>query len=706
MTALTELTGQNAASETRMISEKNSPKVAELEAKGHSIYYTSAILDLLWGEYDSALEKSQHALQGMRKQLGRKHFKTLGSASLEAFVLAIKSQYQEAETRCKEILPAMTQELGREHPLTLDTMACLVYIFRAQARFAEALDTAKSLYKITRDALKEDHPQTLRVRSQLAAAHWSLGEYSSAEQEIQAIVKLSEETCGDFSPDTLRYKSEKANVLCSLGKIDEARNLALEVLRSQRHLYSLSQEKDEQPLPVSDALPPNIEANGNILLKTIDDIRYNGKKFVVHPSLIFTLQVLALIEMHNPRSESEISLPQRILETVVSQRETKLGPAHALTLMSKYELALVVRENDTDGKGLVKASKEFRHVLEERVKLFGKQHPEVMSVERELIITDCIRGVWEDGGPAKRARKEKHYSQIERTPSVLSLQKLDGKDESILPSNLTFEQWSDVENVSFDILHHQEHQLGKYHPETLKSFIWLFIVQLLLHKKRRTDISSPLRDILNRLRHPTVRRERLVEVLRMEEKVALILTEQGHHERAMGVLHEIIEAIEDKNSIADPSMEGIIDSINSDVKQALVDLNPYVKKYFEKLQTLSDQGDQEYKSSEFIEAERTRTRVSESSRRLYGNKDGRTLTSQFKLALAKWATKDKAKQREAVEIISWLHKLDTNLLETELKQDVEDKHYIWTQEFSKLDVDKAGKEQGIEDAFTVHATLD
>jgi len=660
-TALSEDREQSTTLVRRSVSGTYGPEVAELHSKGHSIYFTYAKLGLLRGEYDSALEKSMHALQGARELLGRKHLKTLESASLEAILLAFTSNYSEAEKRCKEILPTMTQALGSEHPLTLDTMGCLVKIFRAQARFTEAVDTARSLYKITERALKEGHPQTLRARSQFASAYWSNGEYASAENEIHAAVKLCEQSLGPRNPDTLQYKAERARVLCLLGRVDEAKALALEVLHLQRQVYALS---PEQLLATA-----NIDSNEpDLINQTVNDIRRNKQQFMVHPLLIYTLQVLASIEMQRP--ESDIQMAQRTLETVMKYRVRKLGQNHDLTLKSTFELALLVRESDTDGMGIDQAFEKLDHVWEERVKLFGDQHSETLSAEREIIITKCMQGKWDYGGPAKRAHKEEELLQLERYPSIPLKAQPYEKGSSSRP-NLTFEQWSDIKNVSWDILVRQERQLGPHHPETMKSYLWYFVTQLFVHMKRTTDISSTVQDILDRLRDPIVRRERLVDALRTEEKVALTLVEQGHYERAMGVLHEMLDDIHDRDMVVDLPTKTVLDLVQADVEKTLDEIRSDVREPFERLQELSQQGDQELQASDFANAEMTMIKVSDSSRRLYGSRDRRTLESQIKLASAKWGTGDDQKRREAVDIITKLQGLDEKLLGTELKQNVE-----------------------------------
>lgn len=542
-------------------------EIPDLHPRYYSIVFTRAKLDMLKGEYKTALENSTDAFQKMKQQFGLKHMKTLETASLRAQLLAFMADFTAAEADIDKIIPIMKKKLGIKHPLTLEAMACQVYIFRGQSRFAEAVDTARSLYEITRDALTEDHPQTLRARSQLAASHLLLGEYFSAEKEIDKVVELSEKhdnSGGRRSPDTLRYKSEKAHILSSQGRLCEAKTLALEVLSVQRDIYSQAKSEDSTDSQDPSLDLPHIQytsADVALLSQTVKDIRRGRNTFILHPSLLSTLEVLASIEAR----DSGLDLAAATLEIVVETRENNLGLTHALTLEAKYKLASMYRENDSDGSGLEKASDLFRDVSRNRVVLFHAQHPEALSAERELMITDCMRGVWRNDGPAlselqKGARSTTNTSVADSIPAHEI-----PKDN--LTSKLTGDQWTNVEAVSYGIFEQQGLQLGFRHPETLKSYIWLLAVKLLSQNHDSMEPVAIMRDILDKLRHPEVRKERLVEALLMEENVGLLLGDQGHEKEAMAIFDQIIDEFDDNGLEIDQSLLSIVKSIVQDVRK-------------------------------------------------------------------------------------------------------------------------------------------
>jgi tetratricopeptide (TPR) repeat protein len=648
------------------------PKVI---GKGYSVVFASAVLDMLWGEYQSALKKATLALQGICEKLGRKHPRTLELASLKALLLAYNSKYLEAEVLCKDTLQVLADKLGREHPLTLETWGSLVYIFRAQSRFAEALDTANSLCKMTETSLSADHPQTLRAKSLLAAVHFSLGEYHSAERAIQQVVKVSEERYGNSTPDTLRYRSELARVLYLCGRIDEAKAMALDVIKKQREIYSPSHGQTKGLQKSTSIWFSSLEPQ-KILDRILRDIDNERRTFKQHPSLVFTLQTIATIEMQT--QNADINLAQHLLKTVVNRRTAKLGSLHALTLLSQYELASVLRENDQQSQGLEMAREMFHHVWEGRSKLYSITHPETLSAKRELIITHCVCGIWQNGGPnlgldtkSQFLFKEQQYLGAERC----------NKGQAY--PELTFAQWADVEYVSLDIFNLQDTQLGPNHPETLKSLLWLFTVRLLLHGRRETNAMSTADMILRRLRQETVRSERLIEALRMEEKVALILADQGYYLEAIEILNDVAHTVTQYGSI-DPALRPGLETVQRDVAGDLSDLKwrPEVKKHQEQMTELHAGWISAFDEKNFSVAEEKINQVYKLSKLLLGKESEGTLSSLYELALTKWAKSSLEDEREAFDIISRLNSLYEKHLSPDLRNNVRSKEKLWSKSIS------------------------
>lgn len=558
---------------------KESTEEDGVRSKWWSIQYTKAYIDTLWGEYETALEKVESAFRGLRDHLGSTHLKTLRSATLGIQLLAKTGRYREAEVQCRKTMQLTNHGLGKMHPLNLETIEGLVYILRSQSRLTEALETVKSLCAMADEALPEKHPQVLRIRSQLAATHLATGNYHTAEKEIRRIVSWAKESLGENHPETLRYQSELAHVLCYYGDFAEARTIAFATLKRQRETYSLLQAEDGSA--------SGTDTPERILDDVLDEIHdHSTVSLNPHPSLVFTLHVIALIEAKDPGGR--LDQAERILHSVIYCRRRHLGPRHALTLLSEYELASVIRDTarDTADGRLSYVNNAFFHVWKERSHFFGFDHPETLSAELEVVITDCVRGVWENGGPARRSQDVSVKPIIDSDSTTP-----DSPPDNDAPPNLplTIAQWIDVDGVSFTIFTLLESQLGAYHPETLKSLLWLFSIRFLLSKSNPADLKETWRNLRARLHHPSVQGERLVEVLRMEERVALNFADEGDYETGMEILREVYGVVErttkgvEKAELAGErerdhhlGLLAVLKTIEEDVKREIDGLQPHV----------------------------------------------------------------------------------------------------------------------------------
>jgi tetratricopeptide (TPR) repeat protein len=231
----------------------------------------------------------------------------------------------------------------------------------------------------------------------------------------------------------------------------------------------------------------------------LEDVRQDIETLRVHPDLLFTMQLLARIESKKP--EPNLSFVQEIHQTVWDGRKSKLGPRHALSLVSEFELAATYRELGD----LEKAQATFERVVKERAKLLGTEHPDTLAARHEFLVMEYTLG---------------------RKIDITALEK---------------------------ILKSREWQLGRCHPDSLQSLLWIFGIQLLLEKE--TEAFATADKLLGRLREECVRNQRLVESLQTAEKVALFYEDQGYHQRSAEIFRNIFETIKDAEANADKSLD-------------------------------------------------------------------------------------------------------------------------------------------------------
>ncbi|TPX16144.1 uncharacterized protein E0L32_004139 [Thyridium curvatum] len=544
----------------------------KLQKKQWGLLYTQAHLYTLRGEYRSGLVRLQSALKQFQGRFGNAHVETLKAANLRIQLLAYTGDYEEAELQCRKMVQTMDKELGRMHPLRLETIGVLVYILHCQSRFTEALVLAKSLCEMTASVVSDSHPQTLRARSQLARAHLALGNYHTAEAEIRKTTSDAVKRLGIDNPETLRYRSEHAQALRHYGNLEDALKIALHTLFRQRVVYA------NLPLRAEMQNNRDSQAHTAALAEMIEEIHvHQGSpvSFEIHPDLLFTMQVVASIVANNP--QPQLKDPERIFEAVVACRRSKLGSSHTLTLFAEQELGSFIRENDDEGHRLPYVNNILYHVWSERYHTFGPSHPETLSAEREVVITDCIRGAWEEGGPAKRsslASSKYETGVLKRAPDNSFDKSLEQKDQhgGNIFVNLSASTWMDIENVSRCIVELQEPQLGPNHPEVLKSLLWLFCVQLFMQKPSETDANAAWSRLKSRLKDPSIYRERLIDVLRLEERVAGIFQYHQYYDQSREILDHVLDTIQAEAMRVPQDLQDALDSLKLDVAQKKLEL--------------------------------------------------------------------------------------------------------------------------------------
>ena len=536
-------------------SNHDSDLPADIKSTGDSLFQIEAIIDIVRGNYKSGLRNADKALNDMNRHLGSRHIKTLESAKLKAYLEAMNSKALDAEATCRTTLKLMRSELGDEHPQTLETLHVLVFVFRIQARLVESVSVGKEVCSAMQRALTEDHPQWLDARAELAANYRAVGDYALAARELTDVIRRSMKRYGPLNHRTLRYLSELAHVWLCGGYFTAAEKLALSVLRMQHYIYSVSNTTLQGEKKVVPLKPPSLSNTDTLqssspwvepilsdirdeyrILKAKDDshddtqlsedtpletLRYDEPKLLrVHPFLLHTLHIVARVVLQKP--DPEVQLSEDILSIVLDWQNIALGPSHSYTLMVEFDLAVAKRDNEK----LPAARKLFWHVYSERFGRLGKSHPDTLSAAREWMITNCA------------AIPQVPFENFSNLPSAdvepVREEKVIEADQM---SETDLQNSRAIEDCSIEILVFQEARLGKRHPETLKTLLWIFIVQLDFQDKPPAESTGTVPGVLPSL---PLRREQSLPASesQIEEPLQLPDDEEKEH---TGILSKLLD---------------------------------------------------------------------------------------------------------------------------------------------------------------------
>lgn len=549
--------GQSDISRGRGQNRKETPSSdgKHNRTKESSLQVAEASINMLAGNYTTALDKSTKALDAMKKAVGPKHFKTLAIATLKAWCLAHNGRYNEAETLCCATYKATTQALGRRHPQTLEAMGCLVYIYKCQCRFAEAIGTGISLESLSAEWVADqdqDHPLAIHSKFLLAISLFANGDYATAKIKIDTTVDQAERAIGKTHPETLRYKSEQARILLYLGNISEAEDLACLVVAQQFEKYIENQNDTnkgiaDQNQNDTDQVIADIcktletgprEGRLSRLNELLDMVLRKTPQSTLHPFLVTTLRLMANIEVRKYRltgrkdESADLATATAILTTLqFSCSKTKREENRVLADSVDLDLATLQKQSSTQPRDLLKAVELYTKAYQDRKSLMGDNHIDTLCTLRELTITQCLHD-------------------------------LSGSNPEEFPIDR-------VKTTSDGILKTLEARLGLPHPETLTSRLWCITVDRLLRDNSSGIEQRTCKDLIEMLSDPQIVKERLIESLVMRRQLVGLLNGTGNSQEALELIARAISDVETAETVR--ANEGLREVL-SDLKKAFLGL--------------------------------------------------------------------------------------------------------------------------------------
>lgn len=605
----------------------------KFQVKRDHLGFIEATIYSLWGFHMKALEISEKALRGLNQNLGERHLKTLECASLNALLLANNSQPLQAERSCTQTLQNMKRELGPKHPLTLEATGRLVYILKLQYRLSEAATTALSLQKLTQETYDAQHPQALQSRLILYDVQAVAGDYFAAVEGLHELVKASaSEKMGLLT--ALVQKSAYARALYQAGALHQAEELSISTLREQRRESFLSTRS-------KDSLQ-RTESSSHLINVTVEAIDQDADDLRISPSVLFTLETIALSIANKPKPD--LSLASKILDCCWRRQRDVMGHNHAFTLASRFELALTFQgEPGGDGKAIETRARHLKHVYLRRMTILEDTHPDVLTARRELIITMCELGRWSDLPYSANASNFEQYSNATEGVS---------EDTSKEFDDMT---WDLVESESMRILSMHEMQLGETHPETLKSHLWIFTLQIFFGGDVLDE--TCMNELIHRLTNPRVLSQRLVQSVQMMHQMASLLLRNGHPLAALSILHRIPAKMaspprsRDLSEVFDMIFKGLGKRTDQMTLDATRSAQAIFKPELDKLR--GDIKNAVQRHANYEEIRKGFTRVISLCELMYGAANPQTLNARKDFATLAWESDsgDGMRMREAISMM-------------------------------------------------------
>lgn len=520
--------------------------INDLPVQHDDLNFTAAKMHVLWGSNQEALKASTEALQGLQERLDPTHIKTLECAGLNALLLAKNCQLFEAETRCRKALHILknrseNSRLDPSNPYVLEMTGELVEIYTLQYRMGRAMDMAVSLHKSAEQAFGRQHPLTSKSYLLLSRVQLQWGNTYDAVMGLQQLYQSSMSIYHEDHFMTLVYSSTYARALCEAGAVQEAERIAIWTLEKQRNVpSSLGRSETERDEDV------RLSSDEELIHWALDATSHARKGARAHPSLLFTLETVALIEVK--KEVPSWHLAEQILFRCWTQKweDLEFGPSHPSTLASEFELAMSLQIRVEDDRQYLKKEIHLRNVYLGRMEKLGKDHAETLAAKRELIANSCSLDIWKDLPELGDSRDCKPSLQtLINEPST-------PKDTSNYGGRpFDTEIWEFVGKESAEIYESHQKQLSGIHSETLKSLLWVFKLQAV--NGMDLEKETCMEFLLSKLRAPQVLCQRLVESVAIRLDMAFAIIEHDLFVRALAILRQIQSDIAE-SSICQNSM--------------------------------------------------------------------------------------------------------------------------------------------------------
>lgn len=538
----------------------------------------------------------RETLDSMQLELGQTHPETLETMSILVFIFRTQARLKEAVIMGQRVCNFMN-DLAKDHLKTLDARAELATNYRSVGDYVRAGDELQDVIRLSKNRYSWHHPSTLRYLSELAHVYLCCGYFELAEDLALKVLKHQHDAYSfsvrDKQPplSLLPHSQMKIpELLPSEAIVSHARSGAQNIVEPivkeidfefelATFIGELKRRDDLGKVPI--AVPPRLQImfdgdlevcsllseatmdqglkpapSGQAKEMMIYELHRKFSRLRVHPFLLQTLQVIACIVCQKP--VPEVKLGQKILNVVIQWRELTLTPSNHLTLAARFELAAAERE----GQDLESAKTRFYGVYADRLQILGKSHPDTLSVKRELLVTICASGSWNDkfevSGELDVAMLSDEGNDDNQNP-VTSAQE---------PQNPPPRIFKIIESYSKEILLFQEERLGLYHPETLKTLMWVFVIQLNSQgdqsQGEQSQAVATAGIALERLREKSVRRQRYIECVSMEEKIAFFYKEYGNFEAEEDIRRTLRDEQHDVTQVAKQYYAEFIDGLSHD----------------------------------------------------------------------------------------------------------------------------------------------
>ncbi|KAH7303413.1 hypothetical protein B0I35DRAFT_179770 [Stachybotrys elegans] len=508
------------------------------------------------------------------------------------------------------------------HPLTMEVQSTLADIFLAHARPYEALDTASALWKQAKRTLGEHHPQTLKYCYQLGGIELYIGNYVRSVELLQSVYdeanakwggpKLTDdkETRGRKRRRLENAVDQESDKMSAPGQDPDVLNYLSKLAMANHCLGNVDMAKNQSRRAVTGLVDIYSGAWINThdrdiidILKKLGFTSKDGQTMISHPDVLESLANFVEI-FKNERDWRQAGI--NALGMIYEKNKDCRGPHHPVSLWSGLVFGLAKLD---DGADMDDIADHFQRLSE-----------------------DCERYLGADHITTLRASLGELFLGLFKFESRLFKAKL----RTLAP----------------EIMDKQTRSLGDYHPLVMDSLTRLFALELMVDS---SNAHGRAKKILDKLRQPAIREQRLMESLKCETKIADLYYTAKKYEHSLPIYKSILDVLEmpiireqgNRLKWLDGRVQSFKKTVDKSLQRARADAEARYSVEVEKANKARDVPDLEG-------TEVAQRRVSTLAKVLYGERDSKAIDAVRQLAADLGKMEDQHKRLEGAAILGEL----------------------------------------------------
>ncbi|MFA7241547.1 MAG: tetratricopeptide repeat protein [Sulfuricellaceae bacterium] len=189
-----------------------------------------------WGEFATAKQHAQHALEIRRRLLGDQHPDTLTAMINLASTIWELGDLAGARVLEEQALAGRRRILGAEHPDTLVAMNNLAETLYKQGDLPAARDLHEKTLEIRNRVLGKGHADTLISMNNLAETLYKQGDLPAARTLLEKTLEIRRRVHGKEDANTLNAMNNLARIQRAQGDLPGARDLLEKTLEIRRRV--------------------------------------------------------------------------------------------------------------------------------------------------------------------------------------------------------------------------------------------------------------------------------------------------------------------------------------------------------------------------------------------------------------------------------------------------------------------------------------